>query len=234
MKNLLTACVLAGVAGMSIPARAGSTAPAAQQAVQPAAPAQPVQVGVDEHLGAQVPMDLMLSGEDGRPVHDNAGPNVFAPKVMLVYAWSESLQFNELIERVVKECRKYKVDKLLVENKASGISVAQELRRLYERERWTTQLVNPGNQDKVARLHSVVPIFSNGLVYAPDKAWAEKVITQVSQFPKGRRKDLVDTTSQALRHLRDNGMLELREERALDISTLMTFNGNQMQRLYPV
>ena len=173
-------------------------------------------------------------GEDGRPVHDNAGPNVFAPKVMLVYAWSESLQFNELIERVVKECRKYKVDKLLVENKASGISVAQELRRLYERERWTTQLVNPGNQDKVARLHSVVPIFSNGLVYAPDKAWAEKVITQVSQFPKGRRKDLVDTTSQALRHLRDNGMLELREERALDISTLMTFNGNQMQRLYPV
>ena len=172
--------------------------------------------------------------QNGRSVYDYIGPSTFAPKVMLMYAWSASLQFHDLIERVVKECRKFKVDKLIVENKASGISVAQEIRRLYQRENFMTQLVNPGNQDKVARLHSVVPIFSNGLVYAPDKEWAQMTITKVSQFPKSRRKDIVDTTSQALRHLRDGGMLELRQERELDMSTAMQFNGNAAgNKLYP-
>lgn len=171
---------------------------------------------------------------EGRIMDGNIGPNVFAPRVMLMYAWSANLQFHDLIQKTIETCRKYKVDKLLIENKASGISIAQELKRAYRNERFGVQLINPGNMDKVARLHSVVPIFTNELVYAPDKQWAQMVIDQVSNFPKGRYKDVVDTVSQALRHLRDMGMLESRPEVEYDLNIAMTHGGRVDTRLYPV
>jgi predicted phage terminase large subunit-like protein len=171
---------------------------------------------------------------EGRPVETDIGPKMRAPKVMLAYAFSENLQFHELIQKTVECCRRYKVDELIIEAKASGISVAQELKRLHGRERWMVRMVNPGNMDKVARLHSVVPIFTNGLVYAPNLAWAQMVINQVGQFPRGRYKDIVDTVSQALRHLRDLNMLEMREELEYDMEQSMCFGGRRDDRLYPV
>ena len=169
---------------------------------------------------------------NGNVHYGEIGPKTRMPKLMLIYAWSANLEFHELIERVAAECKRYKVDRLLVEAKASGISVAQELKRLYRNEKWNVQLINPGNMDKVARLHSVVPIFANGLVYAPDKAWAQMVIDQTTQFPKSRYKDIVDTLSQALRHLRDIGLLETREEVEVDLEEAMTFGGNQSDGMY--
>ena len=169
---------------------------------------------------------------EGNVHYGEIGPKTRTPKVMLIYAWSANLEFHQLIERVATECKRYKVDRLLVEAKASGISVAQEIRRIYKNERWMVQLVNPGNMDKVARLHSVVPIFANGLVYAPDKAWAQMVIDQTTQFPKSRYKDIVDTLSQALRHLRETGMLETREEVETDLEEAIAFNGNADSRMY--
>ena len=107
------------------------------------------------------------------------------PKVMLMTAWQERLELHELVEKVAKTCRTLKVDKLLIENKASGISVSQEMRRMYGHEDFAVQLVDPKAQDKLARLYSVQALFSEGMVYAPDRAWADMVITQVGQFPKG-------------------------------------------------
>lgn len=107
------------------------------------------------------------------------------------------------------------VDKLLIEAKASGITAAQEVQRLYGNEGWITQLSDPKG-DKVARAHAVVPIFANLQVYAPDRDWAEIVIDELSVFPKGRFKDLTDSTTQALKHLRTMGLLQHREEIAAD------------------
>jgi predicted phage terminase large subunit-like protein len=85
--------------------------------------------------------------------------------------------------------------------------VAQELRRLYGGEDFGVQLINPGAQDKMARLYSVQHLFAEGMIYAPDRAWADQVITQCAQFPRAKHDDLVDTVSQALRHMRTNGLL---------------------------
>jgi len=112
------------------------------------------------------------------------------PKVMLMTAWQERLELHDLVEKVAKTCRALKVDKLLIENKASGISVSQEMRRMYGHEDFAVQLIDPKAQDKLARLYSVQALFSEGMVYAPDRAWADMVITQVGQFPKGRHDDL--------------------------------------------
>jgi len=118
------------------------------------------------------------------------GTNVIVPHVMLMYAWAERLDFHELVEKIALTSRKFKVDTLLIENKASGISVAQEMRRVYSHEPFAVRLSNPGALDKVARLYSVQHLFADGIIHAPDKEWAEKVINQVSQFPRGKNDDL--------------------------------------------
>jgi hypothetical protein len=63
----------------------------------------------------------------------------------------------------------------------------------------------------------VSPIFSNGIVFAPDREWADKVITQCENFPKVKHDDLVDTASQALKYLRERNIIRRPEEIIEDI-----------------
>ena len=86
--------------------------------------------------------------------------------------------------------------------------------------------------DKLARLYSVQHIFADGIVHAPDKEWAEMVISQVRTFPKGKHDDLVDTVSQALRFLRDAGMLTRAPERIAEIGESMRHIGRSPPPLY--
>lgn len=134
------------------------------------------------------------------------------PKAILIFAWQERLALSDLVGKIHDCCKRFKVDKLLIENKATGISIEQELRRLYANSNYGLQMVNPGNQDKMARVYSVQHLFSEGLIYAPDRNWAEMVISQAEVFPKGKHDDLVDTVSQALRFMRSNGVLQRSEE----------------------
>ena len=121
-----------------------------------------------------------------------------------------------LVEWTAWSCRKFKVDRLLVEAKASGLSVAQEIRRLYFQEDWAIELVNPKALDKVARAYAVQHLFADELIYAPDKAWADLVIDESASFPKGKYKDLVDSLTMALTYLRTNGLALRREEHAAE------------------
>jgi hypothetical protein len=70
------------------------------------------------------------------------------PKVVMINAWADRLPLHELVTKVAATCQKMRVDLLLIEGKASGISVAQELRRLYGGEEFGVQLVNPGRRTK--------------------------------------------------------------------------------------
>lgn len=164
------------------------------------------------------------------------------PCAMLVKAWRKHLEMHGavverekdetfrqwirraqpgwgLVEWVAETCRFRNsdgvvigtVDRLIIEAKASGITAAQEIQRLYGDEGWLTELSDPRG-DKVARAHSVVPLFSNMQVFAPDREWADVVIDEMAVFPRGRYDDLTDSTTQALKHLRIGGMLQMREE----------------------
>ena len=118
-----------------------------------------------------------------------------------------------LVEWTVETCRTYKASTLLIEDKAAGHSVAQELARLYGAEDWAVNLINPKG-DKVARVYSIQHLFSNGQVYAPlDRAWCQAMIDEVTAFPRGRHDDRVDALSMALSHLRETG-LALRSDEA--------------------
>jgi predicted phage terminase large subunit-like protein len=152
------------------------------------------------------------------------------PKVIMMHAWAERLPLHELVLKIADSCRKMRVDLLLIEGKASGLSVAQEIRRLYGSEPWGVQIVNPGSQDKMSRLYSIQHLFAEQLIFAPDRSWADMVITQCAQFPRAKHDDLVDTVSMALRHLRSANLLSRPTEHLEEIER----NRNMPDRLAPL
>jgi phage terminase large subunit-like protein len=87
----------------------------------------------------------------------------------------------------------------------------------------------------MARLYSIQHLFAEKMVYAPSKVWAQMVIDQTSQFPKGKHDDLVDTVSMAMRHLRDTGSILRPEEWRAEAEDALSFKGNaSLPSLYPI
>ena len=118
--------------------------------------------------------------------------------------------------RVGKSCRRFKVNRLLIENKASGKSADQELRRLFANDTWVTQLITPQG-DKEARAHAVSHLWETGCIYAPDRVWADLVIDELAAMPNGAYDDLADTATQAVKWLRDNNWLQRTDEHQVEL-----------------
>lgn len=156
------------------------------------------------------------------------------PRAMLMYAWQDRLELHELVDRVREIMERYGVDKLLIENKAAGHSVAQEIRRLYGYDDFAVQLTDPKTLDKTARLYSIQHLFAEGLIYSPDRSWADMVINQTANFPKARHDDLVDTLSMALRHLRDTGIIVRNDEWTAEVDRSRMHTGAPEEPLYPI
>jgi predicted phage terminase large subunit-like protein len=114
-----------------------------------------------------------------------------------------------LIEHVRATCLRLKVDLLLVEKAASGYVVASELMRFYSGDGILVELITPKG-DKVARAHAIVPILTEGLVYAPAVSWVDDLLLpELASFPNGRHDDLVDATTMALSYLRRHFYLQI-------------------------
>lgn len=149
-----------------------------------------------------------------------AGPEG-EPLFLLLDAWRERMPLAKLVEKIATTCRQRRADYLLIEHKTRGRDVHDEIVRLYQSQNWQTMLVKPEG-DKVSRLKAVSHLFSGdvrkdpltgmdvwsgGMIYAPDRQFAEDVIAEVSAFPYGGHDDWVDTVSQALGWVRKNGVI---------------------------
>lgn len=162
------------------------------------------------------------------------GAQATYPAVILMQAWRGRMEFHELVEKIIATCRKRGVDRLIIEAKANGLSVGQEVVRLCSGEGWGTTLSNPRG-DKVSRAYAVQHLFENGLIYAPDREWAQMVIDEAASFPRGSHDDLVDTATSALSRLRNTGQLRLPHERDEDLRGEVRVPGDKSQtRLYDV
>ena len=114
--------------------------------------------------------------------------------------------FPELKEIAMREYTYWECDMVLIEAKASGTPLTQELRRM------GIPVVNYSptrGHDKHSRMHSVAPIFESGMVYAPMKTFAEDMIEECASFPFGANDDLCDTMTQALMRFREGGFVSL-------------------------
>jgi hypothetical protein len=72
------------------------------------------------------------------------------------------------------------------------------------------------------------------LLYAPNKDWADQLISQCCVFPKGRRDDMVDSMTQALRYLRDAGLAQNDEEVRDEENDRVRHQSRPRKSLYPV
>ncbi len=108
-----------------------------------------------------------------------------------------------------------RADLVLLEEKGSGISLAQDLRAA----RVPVRGYNPGRADKVARAHMVAPLLASCKVYVleskrePGKpvTWARAALLQCEQFPNAENDDYVDTITQAMIYFRDAQLLLLEQ-----------------------
>lgn len=137
-----------------------------------------------------------------------------------------------LIEWVRDTCLRFKVHTLLIEAKASGMSAAAELRNRYGDESYAVRL-EPVKGDKYARAVAAQPTFSNLLVYAPDRPWAELVIEEMEVFPRHKYSDLTDSATQAIAHLRALRLADTDEETATAETARVTHR-SRPKALYPV
>lgn len=174
--------------------------------------------------------------QEGVEIRGNLSPDGIGgqPSVMLMYAWQKKLPIHELVNEVAKTCSRWGVDTLLIENKAAGYPVAQELRRMWGHEKFGVRMFDPGIMDKDARLHAIATMFADGQVYAPDKAWADEVIRQCSSGSRGKHDDLADCVSMSIKHLRDIGALQRAPERLADLADSIRHKGGPIKPLYGV
>ncbi len=118
-------------------------------------------------------------------------------KYYLIYAWRGRVEFPTLKGMVFSLIEKYPLNALLIEDRASGQSLIQELKRD------TTLPIIPikAVTDKVTRAHGVTPLFDSGLVVLPKDPWAQPFVSELLEFPKGANDDFTDSAVQALDYL---------------------------------
>jgi len=124
--------------------------------------------------------------------------------IILLDAWQGRVDFPDLRAQCKALIKKHEPDTVLIEKKASGQSLIQELRR-----QGIPVVAYTPDRDKVARAYSVQSIFESDCVWAPQKPFADMVIDQCAAFPTGAHDDLVDCTVQALIRFRQSGRLSL-------------------------
>ena len=116
------------------------------------------------------------------------------------------MEFPELKTRVHELYHRYEPDSFLIEAKAAGLPLIQELRASGV----PVQDYTPSRgQDKLSRVNAVTDIFASGLVWHPPTRWAEEVIEQCASFPNGAHDDLTDCTTLALLRFRQGGFIAL-------------------------
>ncbi len=116
-------------------------------------------------------------------------------RIYLLHVLRERLNYPELKRAVRMQYQGYGANVVLIEDKASGTQLIQEL-------------IAEGIQaikgcmpehDKVMRLHAQTATIENGMVFLPKQApWSDAYLHELLTFPNGKYDDQVDSTSQAL------------------------------------
>ena len=115
--------------------------------------------------------------------------------------WRGRVEYPELKRQAVALDAKWNPELVLIEDKASGQSLIQELRRDTKMPLRAIKV----DRDKKSRAHAVTGLIEAGRVYLPEAApWVADFLDEVSAFDQGSHDDQVDSMTQALNYLRHN------------------------------
>lgn len=132
--------------------------------------------------------------EDGREVAN----------IMLLDAFKDRMEFPTLKKTVYEMWKEWNPDTLLIEKKAAGAPLVYEMRKMGIP---ISEYTPTRGSDKIARVNAISDMFASGLVWCPDRRWAEEVVEELAEFPNGDHDDLVDSSSQALLRFRQGGFI---------------------------
>lgn len=139
--------------------------------------------------------------------HEDEETGATQPNIILLDVVKKRVEFPELKQWVYDSYNEWQPDTMMVEKRASGASLIQELRRMGI----PVQEFTPGKgNDKISRLTAVADIFASGFVWCPDTRWAQELMDEVAAFPAGSHDDTVDCTSMAMMLFRQGGHIRTR------------------------
>jgi len=136
------------------------------------------------------------------------------------------MEYPELKRSVREQYERFRPNVVLIEGKASGTQLIQELTRegLYAVTRYRPQ------SDKVMRMHAQTTMIENGFVRVPESApWLAPYLHELTVFPHGRHDDQVHATAQMLDWFKrgagptsNAGIFELYRQRAEELRRRQT------------
>jgi predicted phage terminase large subunit-like protein len=117
--------------------------------------------------------------------------------LIVLEAWYDKVTYPELRKLAQEAYNDWEPDAVLIEKKASGASLLQDLRMA-----GVPVLAYSPDRDKVARAHASSALLEDGRIYYPKRKWAEDLISICAAFPAAKNDDIVDTCTQAWLRLR--------------------------------
>jgi len=113
----------------------------------------------------------------------------------LIDAFRDKLEFPQLMEEIRQRSKKFAVDCVLIEDKASGTSATQQLRQYGVQ---GIVSINPIH-DKQTRMYNRTPDLEAGSLLIPNSApWRGHFVQEYLEFPMGKYDDQIDALSQFL------------------------------------
>lgn len=136
-------------------------------------------------------------------------PPKLATGIILLDAWAGRVDFPELKRKAKELYDQWKPDSLVVEKKATGQPLIDELRRMgiFVHDMGSSP---SRSNDKVTRTNAVADLFSAGAIWAPlGYRWVEQVREEMAQFPAGEFDDLHDAAVWGLLRLRQGNLVRI-------------------------
>lgn len=122
----------------------------------------------------------------------------FGEEYYLINMFRDKLEYPQLKAKIIELNNKYKPNEILIEDKASGQSILQELRQ----SRLNKLKAIKVDKDKESRVHSITALFESGSVYFDKKAnYLNDLVGELISFPSGKHDDTVDSISQFLNYM---------------------------------
>jgi predicted phage terminase large subunit-like protein len=138
---------------------------------------------------------------------NNGDPPKLMTGIMLLDAWAGRVNFPELKQQAKKLYEQHKPDSLVVEARATGKPLVQELWKMGIPVR---DMTPSRGSDKITRTNAVADLFQTSTVWAPlGRRWVDEVREEMAAFPHGPYDDLHDAAVQGLLRIREGGLIRI-------------------------
>jgi len=115
-------------------------------------------------------------------------------KIYVIDRVKGRFEYPELLGKTIEAHAKHRPHLVLIEDKASGQSLIQSLKR---EARFTVKAIKV-DTDKITRTHATTHVFERGEFNVLEAAWTDDYLNVLCKFPYGEHDDDVDATTMAV------------------------------------